>query len=90
VRRRTRSYVLTGGQATCVESSAPGSTGLWFRFFVQYLRAHPQIGWGFWALNGTSRLGDPCPNYILKPDWRAVRLEPLLKALQSIERPPAT
>jgi endoglucanase len=80
----------TCGQARCVDSSAPGSTGLWFRFFIQYLRAHPQIGWAFWALNGTSRLGDPCPNYILKPDWRAVRLEPLLKALQSIERPPAT
>jgi endoglucanase len=80
----------TCGQAKCIDSSAPGSTGLWFRFFIQYLRAHPQIGWGFWALNGTSRLGDPCPNYILKPDWRAVRLEPLLKALQSIERPPAT
>jgi endoglucanase len=80
----------TCGRATCVDSSALGSTGLWFRFFVQYLKDHPQIGWAVWALNGTSRLGDPCPNYILKPDWRAVRLEPLLTALRSIERPPAS
>ena len=80
----------TCGHATCIDSSTPGSTGLWFRYFVQYLKTHAQIGWAFWALNGTSRLGDPCPNYILKPDWRTVRLEPLLKALVSIERPPAS
>ena len=33
----------------------------WFRYFVQYLKAHLEIGWAYWALNGASRLGDPCP-----------------------------
>jgi len=80
----------TCGQATCVDSGVPGSTGLWFRFFLRYLRSHPQIGWAFWALNGTTRLGNPCPNYVLKPDWRTIRLDALLKALRSIERPPAS
>jgi endoglucanase len=80
----------TCGQAACVDSSVPGSTGLWFRFFLRYLRTHPQIGWAFWALNGTTRLGHPCPNYILKTDWRTVRLDALLKALRSIEGPPSS
>jgi endoglucanase len=77
----------TCGRASCIDSSVSGSTGLWFRFFMQYLRANPQIGWAFWALNGTSRLGDPCPDYIVKSDWYTVRLTPLLRALGRIEGP---
>jgi hypothetical protein len=79
----------TCGQANCIDSMRPGSTGLWFHSFVQFLKVHPEIGWAFWALNGTSRLGDPCPNDLLKPDWHTVRLPSLLGALRSIERPPA-
>jgi hypothetical protein len=77
----------TCGQANCIDSSVPGSTGLWFHFFMQYLKTYPQIGWAYWALNGTSRLGDPCPHNILKPDWYTVHLESLIKALKSIEGP---
>jgi endoglucanase len=78
----------TCGQANCVYGTAPGSTGLWFRYLVRYLQAHPEIGWAFWALNGTSRLGDPSPNDLLMPDWHTVRLPSLLEALRSIEPPP--
>jgi endoglucanase len=76
-----------GDSRSCITDATPGSQGLWFSYLVDYLRRHPEIGWAFWALNGTTRLGNPCPNYVLQPDWRTVHLEPLLTALQSIERP---
>ncbi|GAC1400732.1 MAG: hypothetical protein NVSMB52_14390 [Chloroflexota bacterium] len=73
------------GLPKCVRSKAAGSTGLWFRFFQRYLQAHREIGWAFWALNGTSHLGDPSPNYVLRDDWHTIRLQPLVDALRSIE-----
>lgn len=74
----------TCGRTNCVSDETPGSTGQWFGFFRQYLRAHPAIGWAFWALNGTNQRGADCPNYILTHDWTRVRLPTLLNALRGI------
>lgn len=39
-------------QASCVSSAVPGSQGQWFSSLEQYLAQH-NLGWTYWALNGT-------------------------------------
>ncbi len=80
----------TCGQVpTCVSDTKPGSQGLWFSFLMRFLRSHPEIGWSFWALNGTSHSGDPTPNYVLRPNWTSVRLPALIDTFRNIESPPS-
>lgn len=71
-------------EPSCYASSVPGSTGLWFTFFTRYLRTHPNVGWAFWALNGTNHRGVDMTNYLLEKDWSAVRLPYLVRALRSV------
>jgi endoglucanase len=35
----------------CVSNNLGWKQGFWFKSFVQYLHAHPQVGWAYWALN---------------------------------------
>jgi endoglucanase len=35
----------------CVSNNLGWKQGFWFKSFVRYLRAHPQVGWAYWALN---------------------------------------
>lgn len=76
-----------GSSPTCVTSSRAGSQGLWFAYLLRFLKQHPEIGWAYWALNGTSHSGDECPNYILRKDWHTVRLPAIIRAFRQIERP---
>lgn len=78
----------TCGEMRCVQDAAPGSQGLWFQFLMRYLKAHPEIGWSFWSLNGTNSDGHVQPNYILRPDWRTVRLHQLIDTLRDVEIAP--
>ena len=55
---------------------------------MKYLRKHPEIGWAYWALNGTNYVGKVQPNYILRKDWHTVRLQALVDTLRDIEYPP--
>jgi endoglucanase len=77
-----------GTHPTCVEDTAPGSQGLWFSFLMRYLRTHPEIGWAFWAVNGTNQLGDRTPDYILRQNWQGVTLPKLVDTLRDVEVPP--
>jgi endoglucanase len=77
-----------GTAPSCISDSAPGSQGLWFSFLMEYLRQHPQIGWSFWALNGTNHVGADCPQYILKRSWNGVRLHQLTDVLRDLEAAP--
>lgn len=74
-----------GQSASCVSNTAPGSQGLWFSLFMKYLRRHPEIGWSFWALNGTNHIGHITPQYLLRPNWKSVRLPALVDTLHDIE-----
>jgi endoglucanase len=74
-----------GSSARCVSDTAPGSQGLWFSFLLRFLQAHPEVGWAFWALNGTNPDGVVMPNYVLKPDWKTARLPALMQALHQVE-----
>lgn len=76
-----------GESPTCVRDSAPGSQGLWFSLFIEYLRQHPEIGWSYWALNGTNHVGEVTPGNILRPDWNTVRLPALIHTLRDIQVP---
>jgi endoglucanase len=80
-----------GPQANCVEDTRPGSQGLWFSYWMRYLQQHPEIGWSFWALNGTSHQGDPTHGYVLSADWSTVAAPRLVNDLRDIElgAPPA-
>jgi beta-galactosidase len=77
-----------GNGPSCVTDSKPGSQGLWFTFLMRYLKQHPEISWSFWALNGTSHLGDDTKNYILAKDWRTIRVPLLVDTLRDIEQAP--
>ncbi len=78
-----------GNTKTCVTDATPGSQGLWFSYFVEFLRRHPEIGWSYWALNGTNHTGQPTPQYILRPNWKSVRLPALVQTLHDIEVAPS-
>lgn len=77
-----------GSGPTCVSDTKPGSQGLWFTYLTRYLKEHPEIGWSFWAVNGTSHLGDVTPNYILDKDWHSIRLPLLVDSLRDLEQAP--
>jgi beta-galactosidase len=77
-----------GQSVKCVDDTSPGSQGLWFHFLMRYLRSHPEVGWSFWALNGTNQDGTIQQNYILRADWRTIRLKALVDTLRDIEYPP--
>lgn len=36
---------------SCINDSNPTSQGFWFSSFIKYMKAHPQAGWAYWALN---------------------------------------
>jgi endoglucanase len=76
-----------GTSPSCFADQTPGSQGLWFSFLMHYLRKHPEIGWSYWALNGTNPQQDPLPEYILKPDWKNVNRPGLIQALRDVMMP---
>jgi len=76
-----------GPERGCVDDSTPGSQGLWFSYFMRFLQSHPEIGWSFWALNGTDHDGHPHPNYVLGNDWKSVRLKYAVDVLRDVEVP---
>ena len=74
-----------------IESSVPASQGQWFTSLITYLGQHPEVGWGFWAINGTvsgganARYGQPESYGLLTPDWMRVADPLLMSKLRSIE-----
>ncbi len=74
-----------------VEDTQPASQGQWFTALVDYLKAHPSVGWSFWAINGTisgganARYGKPETYGLLTPDWTRIADPLLLNKLRSIE-----
>jgi aryl-phospho-beta-D-glucosidase BglC (GH1 family) len=77
-----------GNANTCVADTKPGSQGLWFTFWMRYLEQHPEMSWSFWAVNGTSHLGNDTLNYILAKDWHTIRLPMLVDTLRDVEAAP--
>jgi endoglucanase len=66
------------------------SQGRWFTSLVDYLKRYPNVGWGYWAINGTSS-GGTDRSYgqrdifgMLSSDWSHLSRPILLRALQGI------
>lgn len=73
----------------CVYGKKPGSEGQWFQLFLKYLKAHPEINWCYYPINGTNVLNETASNSILNNKWTKPRLPSLMKALRTIEVQPA-
>lgn len=69
----------------CVANTRPGSQGQWFTYLMRYLEQHSEIGWAFWALNGTNSVGSNQPNYLLNTNWHTLRLHQVTDTLRNIE-----
>ncbi len=66
------------------------SQGRWFSSLVHYLKRYPNVGWGYWAINGTSS-GASNRTYgqrdvfgILSRDWSHLSRPILIQALRGI------
>lgn len=71
----------------CVDAQEEGNQAQWFHLLLRYLHDHPNIGWSFFALNGTNSNDHAAHNGLLKPTWDAVANEHLQADLQSIQGP---
>lgn len=77
---------------TCVQSTNPSDSGLWFGFVANYLQAN-SLDWSYWALNGTQSTGagrtwGAQEGYgILNTAWNAPALPALTQALAAISTP---
>jgi len=66
------------------------SQGRWFSSLVHYLKRYPNVGWGYWAINGTSSAasdrayGQRDVFGILSRDWSHVSRTILIQALRGI------
>ncbi|HEV3313049.1 MAG TPA: cellulase family glycosylhydrolase [Chloroflexota bacterium] len=60
--------------------------GPWLHLLVHYLRIHPNIGWSFWALNGTNAIDSPTTDGLLNRHWTGVQRPYIQRLLRSIQK----
>jgi endoglucanase len=63
----------------------PGNQATWFNYFVRYLHEHAEVGWSFFALNGTNSNDQLANNGVLNGHWDGPANQRLLQILQSIQ-----
>jgi hypothetical protein len=70
---------------SCFHGTDPYKQGLWFTAFVEYMHAHPEVGWAYWSLNPLGPFWKNEPNYysLLYPDWKTVH-RPLIDGLSPL------
>ena len=81
-----------GEFGTCQTLTPCGSDpkGIWIRSFVRYVKEHPELGWSYWALNGTQSSGysrkydDPETFGLLATDYQHIAAPKLLELFRSI------
>ena len=77
---------------TCIASTSPSDGGYWFQYLTEFLAQHRQVGWAYWAVNGTESTGigrtwgAPDVYGILNPQWDAPASPELLQRLQQIQQ----
>lgn len=69
----------------CLNDVRPGNQAQWFHLLLQFLKDHPQVGWDFYALNGTNANDHAANNGLLSPQWNNVANEDLQNDLASIQ-----
>lgn len=73
---------------TCLSAKQPGTQGAWLHFLVDFLRQHREIGWSFYALNGTNSNNCWADNGLLNAGWNNLASTDLQAALRSIQTTP--
>jgi endoglucanase len=71
-------------QAICVDRQLPGNQATWFHLLLRFLKEHPNVGWTFYALNGTNANNTPADNGLLNKHWDGVASEALQQELSAV------
>ncbi len=71
-------------RASCV-TDAKSPQARWFYYLRLYLKRHPEVGWSFWALNGTNSNDHTADNGLLNASWNGVASHALQRALAGIQ-----
>jgi endoglucanase len=69
----------------CVDDQKPDNQATWFHLLLRYLKEHPQVGWSFFALNGTNSRDHVANNGLLNAQWSAPANPQLQADLESIQ-----
>lgn len=89
-RARYAAPVWLGEFGTCTDSpgcvtASKSSQAHWFYYLRRYLRRHPEVGWSFYALNGTNSNDHVADNGLLNASWDGVASPALQHALAGIQ-----
>jgi endoglucanase len=69
----------------CVDDQRQGNQATWFHLLLQYLHDHPEVGWGFFALNGTNSKNHLANNGLLNGHWDGLANSSLQADLAGIQ-----
>ncbi|HEX8917219.1 MAG TPA: glycoside hydrolase family 5 protein, partial [Chloroflexota bacterium] len=69
----------------CVTRERQGNQAQWFNLFLRFLQDHPELGWSFFALNGTNSNDHTANNGLLNARWTGVQNPALQKELETIQ-----
>ena len=70
----------------CIDVQQPGNQATWFQYFLRYLRDNPNIGWSFFALNGSNSNDHAARNGVTDPHWSTTASAKLQSYLARIQR----
>ncbi|MGH2447071.1 MAG: glycoside hydrolase family 5 protein [Chloroflexota bacterium] len=70
---------------SCTDAIKSGNQAQWFHYLLRFLHQHPQVGWSFWALNGTNSNDHIAHNGLLNPQWSGVASKRLQADLQTVQ-----
>ncbi len=71
---------------SCVDPRSRSSQAQWFHFLLMFLKGHPEIGWSFYALNGTNSNDHVADNGLLNPRWNGVANRTLQSVLSGVQQ----
>lgn len=69
----------------CIDVQRPGNQATWFQLFLRYLGDHPNIGWSFFALNGSNSKDHAAWNGITDPHWSTTASTKLQSNLERVQ-----
>lgn len=72
----------------CIDSQEQGNQAQWFHLLLRYIREHPDVGWSFFALNGTNSNDHLANNGLLNGNWDGVSSSALEADLRTIQQTP--
>jgi endoglucanase len=70
---------------TCVNKQLSGNQATWLHLLLRYLKEHPEVGWSFYALNGTNANNSLADNGLLNGDWSKVSNPALQRNLAGVQ-----